>query len=601
VFKISEQSEILPKAGMDAYFFLRYLSMCLKIFTPMLVVILPTLLPLNHNQGKGTRLIAGTRYNVTGLDTVAWSNVSPEHTERYWAHLVLAVAVVIWVCYIFYHELKHYIVKRQEFLGSPSHRLKASSTTVLITDIPRTICTHEGLAEMYDGFPGGIRRIWLNRDFKPLVDKDKARKHFEDLLENAETNLIRKAVKQHAKQQKKQNKSNAKPASPESDENVAHEMSSNSEFQTIHRESQALHRDDILLAATPAACKSDLEHDIKTKAAWTEFLTPKQRKTMRIPQGNRSALFKVPLIGRFFAAKVDTIYYCRRELARLNMEIENDVENSESYPQNGSAFIQFNTQLAAHLACQAVADVTPRRMTKRTAEISPADINWASLSLGWRARYIRLAWFLFLFAFLVFLFGLVAYFTGALSIISDLGVKTSWLHWANQLPRWLISFIQGTLPPVIQVIVLSGPLPILLRSLTNKTRGATTGSQGERSLQLWYLIFLLVELLIIPTVSSGLTGILYELLHDPTSIPNILATNLPTASNYYFSFLVVQALSISASSILQTIRLFNFYVLGRVNTPDSVFNKLSWTNRTRIGSNIPWYTTFAVIGTFFDC
>jgi hypothetical protein len=113
---------------------------------------------------------------------------------------------------------------------------------------------------------------------------------------------------------------------------------------------------------------------------------------------------------------------------------------------------------------------------------------------------------------------------------------------------------------------------------------------------LWYFIFLIVELFIIPTISSGLTSIVEELIRTPTSVPNILATNLPTAANYYFSFLILQALSLSATSILQTIRLFKFYVIGHVNTPDSVFEKLSWTNLTRIGSNIPWYTTFAVIG-----
>jgi hypothetical protein len=86
-----------------------------------------------------------------------------------------------------------------------------------------------------------------------------------------------------------------------------------------------------------------------------------------------------------------------------------------------------------------------------------------------------------------------------------------------------------------------------------------------------------------------------DLIKAPASVPEILGTNLPTAANYFFSFLVLQALSISASSILQTIRLLNFYVFGKVNTPDQTFNKLSFTWRTRIGSNIPWYTTFCVI------
>jgi hypothetical protein len=204
--------------------------------------------------------------------------------------------------------------------------------------------------------------------------------------------------------------------------------------------------------------------------------------------------------------------------------------------------------------------------------------------------------FLFFFVFLVFVFGLISFFTGILSRVSTLSGSTSWLKWIGSLPPWLLSFVQGTLPPVIQVIVLSGPLPILLRMLTNRTRGATTGQEGERSLQLWYFIFLIFELFIIPTISSGLTSIVEELIRTPTSVPNILATDLPTAANYFFSFLIVQALSLSATSILQTIRLFKFYVIGHVNTPDAVFEKLSWTNLTRIGSNVPWYTTFAVIG-----
>jgi hypothetical protein len=589
VFKIREETDILQKCGMDAYFFLRYLTMCLKIFAPMTVLILPILLPLNYSDGRGHRTINNSPNNVTGLDTLAWSNVSPEHTNRYWAHLVLAVVVVIWVCFIFYHELKHYIMRRQEFLSSPSHRLKASSTTVLITDIPTDLCTHEGLTEMYDDFPGGIRRIWFNRDFKPLVQKDAARKKFEDMLENAETNMIREIVRKDAKQQKRQ-----KNRTPNLSTSV-HEQRIGQELRTDST-SDVIVRDDIHQAATPAACEGDLQHDLKTEAAWTKYLSPKQRQKMRIPRGNHTSLFHIPIVGRFFSTKVDTIYYCRRELARLNIEIESDVEMSDSYPQTGSAFIQFDSQMAAHLACQSVADTMPRHMTKRTVEISPADINWPSLNIGWRARYLRLVWFLVLFIVLVFLFGVISFITGVLSHASTLGTSYAWLKWIGELPQWLLAFIQGTLPPVIQVILLSGPLPILLRSMTNSTRGAATGSEGERSLQTWYLIFLLIELFIIPTISSGLTGVVSELIHSPASVPNILAVNLPTAANYYFSFLVVQALSISASSILQTIRLFNFYVLGSVNTPDSVFNKLSWTNRTRIGSNIPWYTTFAVIG-----
>jgi hypothetical protein len=585
VFKIKEDPEVLAKAGMDAYFFLRFLSMCLKIFTPMAIIIPPILIPLNVKQGKGTNVIAGVRYNVTGLDALAWSNVSPEHTSRYWAHLVLAVGVVVWVCFMFHQELTHYIIKRNQFMGSVGHRLKASSTTVLIQDIPGRLCNEEALEELYGDFPGGIRRIWINRNFTSLVNKDKARKYCEDLLENAETNLLRKV----AKRSRKTNLLQKEKSTEKSTEQVT--------ANTEDKDSLVSHpmRPE-MGPPTPVACSRDLEYDIETKAAWTGFLTPKQRETMRIPKDGHTAIAKIPLIGRFFTTKVDTIYYCRRELARLNKEIIVDTKNSDKYPQNLSAFIQFNSQKAAHLACQSVADTASRHMRRRLVEISPGDINWPNLNLSWRARYIRLVAFLGLFLMLLLAFGFISFFTGILSRISTLSGSTSWLKWIDNLQPWLLSFIQGTLPPVIQVLVLSGPLPILIRLLTNRTRGATTGQEGERSLQLWYFIFLIVELFILPTISSGLTSIFEELIHTPTSVPNILATNLPTAANYYFSFLIVQALSLSATSILQTIRLFKFYVIGHVNTPDSVFQKLSWTNLTRIGSNVPWYITFAVIG-----
>lgn len=195
VFKTPEQPVIMQKAGMDAYFFLRYLSMCLKIFLPTAFLAIPILLPLNVVDGRSTRLLYGVKNNITGLDKLAWSNVSPAHTDRYWAHCILAVLLVAWVCFIFYTELDHYIQKRQNYLASTSHRLKASSSTVLITDVPADLCTNDGLTAMYDDFPGGIRRIWLNRDYRPLVALVEQRRKIQDLLENAETDLLRKVAK----------------------------------------------------------------------------------------------------------------------------------------------------------------------------------------------------------------------------------------------------------------------------------------------------------------------------------------------------------------------------------------------------------------------
>lgn len=85
-------------------------------------------------------------------------------------------------------------------------------------------------------------------------------------------------------------------------------------------------------------------------AVWKKYLDEKQRETMRLPIFGWAWMLSLPFVG----AKVDTIDYCRKELARLNVEIEVDQKEPEKFPLMNSAFIQFNHQVAAHMACQAV-------------------------------------------------------------------------------------------------------------------------------------------------------------------------------------------------------------------------------------------------------
>jgi calcium permeable stress-gated cation channel len=134
--------------------------MLLKCFCLLAVVVLPILLPLNSRGGRGSP-------EVRGLDQLGWTNVAHQQTRRYWAHLLVAVAVVVLFCYMFYRELRAYIRLRQAYLTSPQHRLRASATTVLVSSIPEKWLTVQALLDLYDVFPGGIRNIWINR-YLPL-------------------------------------------------------------------------------------------------------------------------------------------------------------------------------------------------------------------------------------------------------------------------------------------------------------------------------------------------------------------------------------------------------------------------------------------------
>lgn len=71
-------------------------------------------------------------------------------------------------------------------------------------------------------------------------------------------------------------------------------------------------------------------------------------------------------------------------------EAGDDSGQDETYPPLNSAFILFNTQIAAHLAAQALTHHEPYRMADKYTEVAPADVLWNNLGLNPYEKKIRL-------------------------------------------------------------------------------------------------------------------------------------------------------------------------------------------------------------------
>ena len=628
----TSNSEFIQKCGLDAYFFLRYLRMLLKIFIPLTILILPILLSVNAIGGRGDNFGKEAPYSkntngswspVVGLNQLSWSNVLPTENNRYWAHLIMAIVVVVWCCYTFFDELRGYVRLRQAYLASPQHRLRASATTVLVSGIPRKWCTAEALDGLYDVFPGGIRNIWINRNFDELNEKVQRRDDIAQRLEAAQTNLIKNAKKAHLKELKKEAKRSGKKMtkeekaaerdaedkkaaamadaehistdiptyenteadsqpsvnepedkrpilpvpipvlgrgieavetgitsigktvfggirnvghgvdnaltttqgletstgdinhrfedSPEAPQTTMHrfENSTGAPQATMHRfensagalqatnhdfedadrpetaetaDSRKLntvplhgktkyafwrqprnaiqvpdpfphgYRPDDAIAAPNSNkkawqfWKSDGPNEEKEDypeaynkeydpnegdPLWKRYVKPSNRETMRLPIFGVWALSWIPFVGK----KVDTVDYCRTELARLNLEIEQDQREPEKYPLMNSAFIQFNHQVAAHMACQSVSHHIPMQMAPRAVEISPSDVLWNNMSLRWWERWVRTFLILVLVVGLVIGWAVPVAFTGALSNVTTLTSIAPWLGWIAKTPQ----------------------------------------------------------------------------------------------------------------------------------------------------------------------
>ncbi|KAF1826943.1 DUF221-domain-containing protein [Dissoconium aciculare CBS 342.82] len=188
---------LIQRCGLDAYFFLRYLRLLLKIFLPTSILVLPILLPINQTGGG----------DQDGLFAYSIQNVSSAGAGgKLWAHLILAVLFIFWVFYVVFTELRGYVRVRQAYLTSPQHRIRASATTVLVAGIPNKWLTFEALSGLYDVFPGGIRNIWINRNYDELSKKVKQRDSIARQLESAETSLIVLCHRKNAKAEKKRAK-----------------------------------------------------------------------------------------------------------------------------------------------------------------------------------------------------------------------------------------------------------------------------------------------------------------------------------------------------------------------------------------------------------
>lgn len=208
----------------------------------------------------------------------------------------------------------------------------------------------------------------------------------------------------------------------------------------------------------PSAYNKKYDGDNHGEPMWKNYLTEKDRETMRLPIFGWSWMPSIPLLGR----KVDTIYYCRREVARLNVEIEQDQQEPEKYPLMNSAFIQFNHQVAAHMACQSLSHHVPQHMCPRHIEVNPDDVIWDNMKISWWQRYVRIFFVTVAVGGLIIGWAFPVAVVGLVSQIDYLTEVVSWLSWINRLPNTVVGLIQGILPP-LGLAILMALLPIILR------------------------------------------------------------------------------------------------------------------------------------------
>ncbi|GLB42058.1 putative extracellular tail, of 10TM putative phosphate transporter [Lyophyllum shimeji] len=561
VFK-ADYRGIIKANGMDSYFFVRFLRMMARIFLPIWLISWAVLLP---DTSVNTRV-----GNNSKLDLFVFGNIAPDKSERYIAHIVLVYLFTLWIFYNIKIEMTSFVLKRQQHLIDPVHAKSVQANTLLITGIPSKYLSKDALFNLFNDLPGGVKQVWINRNLKELPDIHDRRIAACNKLEAAETALMKTAAKLRFADRKKTGKKGGKSADVEA--------------------SPALGTDAVIV--------------------------PREQR----PQHR---LGMIP----FFGEKVDTIEWAREEI-RVCTElleqgrriIENDrrgikdrsdepekddeeKESTESaksgkkksYPPLNSAFVTFHKQIAAHMGMQVLTHHAPYRMSGKYVEVSPEDVIWANLGMNPYEQKIRLAISYAATAGLIILWAFPVAFVGAVSNIRSVCQKAHWLAWICELPDPVVGIISGILPPVL-LAVLMMLLPIILRLLA-RFEGIPKYTGLELSLMTRFFIFQVIHSFLIVTLSSGLIKAIQPILNNPSSVAPLLAQNLPGASTFFLTYVVLQGLSGVAGGFLQIVPLIIYYVklfiLG--STPRAVYDIKYGLRNVAWGTTFPGVTLLVVI------
>jgi len=473
------------------------------------------------------------------FDLLSFANIPSNQKNRYYAHVFVSWIFFSVVMYIITRETMYFINIRQTYLLAPFNAARMSSRTVLFTDVPEEYRNQQKLASL---FGGAMKRSWLATDCKDLTDKVEERDKDALKLETAEIKLSQLANKRRLKWEKKNDK--RKDAAPSSD---------------------GAHAESGLLGA--------------------RFMKDKDRPKHRTG--------KIPLIGK----KVDTIEWTRSELRRLVPEVQKGQMAQQKFDGKllPSVFVEFHTQQAAEAAYRRMTPKKEPKMNPRAIATAPNQIIWKNLKISKSQRMLRKIGTTTFIVLMILFWSIPVAVVGAISNINYLTDKVPFLSFINDIPSQILGVVTGLLPSVMLAILMA-LVPIVCR-LMAKLSGEVTLGRVELKTQHWYMAFQVIQVFLITTFSSGAASVVTDIIDDPSSATTLLAENLPKASNFFISYIIVLGVGIAAADLLNIGALAMFTVVGKFldKSPRKIFNRYITLAGLGWGSLYPKFGNMGVI------
>ncbi|EZF76717.1 hypothetical protein H105_01910 [Trichophyton soudanense CBS 452.61] len=488
--------------------------------------------------------------NITGgagntqLDLLTFSNVV--NPKRYYAHTIVSWiffgVVFLMVC----RESIFYAALRQAYLLSPLYADRISSRTVLFMSVPQS---YQNKAKLSKIFGDSVKRVWTSEDTSKLATLVRKRDRLAYSLEDAETRYVKAAHAARLKVLKKQGR----------DPEVSLEQA------TVKQSSN----------------ESDLD-----QAPWL----------LNVKRPSRLAHY-------VFGEKVDIIEDLRSRLATLIPEV-NELQQEHRVGEAktvGGVFVEFTTQREAQIAYQTLSHHHPSQMTPRFIGIPPHQVLWPALRYSWYQRIVRKFAVQGFITVMIIFWSIPSALIGSISNITYLTNLLKFLKFVNELPSFIKGIISGLLPAA-GLAILMAAVPWIMRWCARQS-GVPSTAKAELFTQNAHFCFQVVQVFLVTTITSAASAATSQIIKNPLSAKDLLAKNLPKATNFYISYFLFQGLMLSSGAVVQVIAflLFKFFRAFFDSTPRKLYSR--WAALTGVwwGTVFPVFTNMAVIAITYSC
>ncbi|KAI1415839.1 DUF221-domain-containing protein [Hypoxylon sp. FL1857] len=530
LYRVTEE-QVLASAGLDAFVFLSFFKMSLRLFATMFFFAVVVLWPIHNTFDAGTSTPPGdtpgngsSYINLTHSRDLHFSTrldntlVAPDPEDKSWTYLWSYMAFTWFFSFLtiyFMNSETNKVIKiRQDYLGTQS---TITDRTFRLTGIPRDLRSEEKIKEFVENLEiGHVRSVTLCRNWAEI-----------DALVAQRQAVLRKLEEAWSVYLARQ------PAVglPSSD-------------QPRVTEGDAVQDDEETQENGRLIAGDSLQNLV------TESARPKIRL--------RFGFF------RLRNRKIDAIDYYEEKLRRLDEKIR--TARRKQYPPTDTAFVTMDSIAACQMAVQATVDPRPGQLLTKPAP-APSDVIWKNTYTPRYKRQLQ-AWAITIF--ITFLSILWFFPVAALAqLLSICSIKKIAPSLAKSLSQHEITkaFIQTGLPTLV-VSLLNVLVPYLYDYLSN-IQGMVSQGDVELSAISKNFFFIFFNIFVVYAVSGSAAladfwAIIGNSLRDTKTIASKVAGSIQDLNNFYLNFIMLQGLGLFPFKLLQfgSISLYAIYRMG---------------------------------------